>query len=85
MVPPAPDSRSVMARAYSWAGRIITVAMEMVVPGVVGVWIDKQLGTIALFTVIGFGGGLVLGMWHLLKMTSRKGEPTEQAPQRRQQ
>ena len=72
MVSPAPDSHSIVAKAYGWAARIMTVALEMVVPGVLGIWIDRQLGTVALFTVIGFGLGLSLGMWHLLRMTARK-------------
>ena len=83
MVPPAPDSRSMIAKAYSWAGRIMTVALEMVFPGVVGVWLDRLLGSVAVFTVLGFGGGLVLGMWHLIRMTSRKGDPSEEGPKGR--
>lgn len=77
MVDPQQDSRSLMAKAYGWAGQIITVALEMVMPGMVGVWLDRRLGTIVVFTLVGFVGGLVLGMWHLLKMTSRKAEPSQ--------
>lgn len=83
MVSPAPDSRSIVAKAYGWAARIMTVALEMVVPGVLGVWIDRRLGTVALFTVIGFGLGLTLGMWHLLRMTARKEVSSNVASQKR--
>jgi hypothetical protein len=61
-----------MAVAMEWASRITTVAAEMVVPGVAGVWLDGKLGTVVLFTALGFGGGLVLGLWHLVRMTSTK-------------
>jgi hypothetical protein len=77
MVSPASDSRSAVAKAYSWAAQIMTVALEMVLPGVVGIWLDRKLGSVALFTVIGFGLGLPLGIWHLLRMTARKEVPTD--------
>jgi hypothetical protein len=65
-----PDERSPIAIAYTWASRIIGVSLEMVIPGVLGFWLDVRLGTVCLFTVIGFSGGLVLGLWHLIRMTS---------------
>jgi F0F1-type ATP synthase assembly protein I len=79
----APDSRSNFAKAYSWAARIMTVALEMVFPGVIGIWLDRRLGTVALFTILGFGIGLPLGLWHLLRMTSQKEASTNVDSQRR--
>lgn len=64
-----PDDRSPVAVASAWASRIITVCLEMVLPGVIGYWLDHRLGTIAVFTFLGFGGGLALGLWQLLRMT----------------
>ncbi len=69
------DTRSAQARAYQWASRIISVSLEMVVPGLIGYWIDQQLGTVAVFTIVGFIGGMCLGMWHLLKIAK---SPVEQ-------
>ena len=65
------DTRSAQARAYSWASRIMTVSFEMVGPGLVGFWVDHHLGTRALFTIVGFIGGMCLGMWHLLQMVNK--------------
>ncbi len=62
------DTRSAQALAYQWASRIISVSLEMVVPGLGGYWIDQRFGTVAVFTIIGFIGGMCLGMWHLLKI-----------------
>jgi hypothetical protein len=59
--------------AFDWVSRITTVAIEMVLPGLVGVWADRQLGTRVLFTVIGFAAGLTLAIWHLIRMTAPKG------------
>ena len=63
------DGRSPMAKAAAAASRAMTVAVEMVLPGVLGFWIDKRLGTWILFTILGFVFGLTLAIWHLLKMT----------------
>jgi hypothetical protein len=58
-----------MAVAMEWVSRITTVALEMVVPGVVGWFIDRWLGT-RFFVIIGFGLGLVGGMYHLIVMAN---------------
>ena len=63
------EERSSLALAYQWASRITGVSFEMVLPGVVGYWIDQKAGTRVLFTVLGFGFGLTAGMWHLIRMT----------------
>ena len=70
MTVPPPDERSAAVVAYSWASRLITVSLEMVLPGAGGHWLDGRLGTLPAFTVIGFTLGFILGFWHLLRMTS---------------
>ncbi|MBW3599106.1 MAG: AtpZ/AtpI family protein [Planctomycetes bacterium] len=57
-----------MAVAYGWAWRVMIIGLEMVVPGLVGYWIDQRLGTKAVFTVGGFVLGMALGFWHLIKI-----------------
>ena len=48
----------------------MTVSMEMVLPGVAGYWLDQRLGTKVLFTILGFGIGMLTGIWHLIRMTA---------------
>ena len=62
------DHRPPFARAATWASRVITLALEMVLPGVAGIWIDRTLETQILFTLVGFAGGLTFAIWQLLKM-----------------
>jgi hypothetical protein len=57
-----------MAVAMEWVSRITTVALEMVLPGIGGQWLDARYGT-SVFGPLGFVLGLVVGMWHLLRMT----------------
>ena len=63
------DDRSPAAKAYQWATRIMVVSLEMVLPGLAGYWIDRWLGSLVLFTMLGFTLGSWLGVVHLLRMT----------------
>ena len=78
----SPDSRSPMARASDWAARIMTISLEMVVPGLAGYWLDQQLGTIVLFMLIGFALGMTAAVLHLTKIarsTANKKQDNEPA------
>jgi len=57
------DDRSPMAIAFGWSATIMTISAEMVVPGLLGYWLDQRLGTGALFLLIGFAlGGTLAGL-----------------------
>lgn len=60
-----------IGKASEWVGRILAVVVEMVVPGLVGQYLDDRLGT-RFLTLIGFGLGLSLGIYHLVVMTRQK-------------
>jgi F0F1-type ATP synthase assembly protein I len=62
------DDRSSIAKAYQWATRIMVVSLEMVLPGLAGLWLDKQLGTKVLFMLVGFGLGSTAAVVHLIRM-----------------
>ena len=91
MTEAAPDDRRPpLAQAAAWASRVMTVALEMVLPGVAGIWIDRKLGWIAICTVVGFGLGFSVALWHLLRLTRQSPNPQrnkmsqEESPVRRQ-
>ncbi len=44
----------------------------MVLPGLAGKWLDDRWATGPLFTLVFFGLGMTIGIWHLLIMTSAK-------------
>ncbi|MFW6124578.1 MAG: AtpZ/AtpI family protein [Pirellulales bacterium] len=69
--PPEADDRAPMAQALGVATQVISAAMEMVVPGVLGYWLDTLAGTQPLFLVIGIVLGLVTGFWHLVALSRR--------------
>lgn len=71
---PQSDDRSPIAKAYHWSSLVVTVCLEMIVPGLVGLWVDRQLGTWVVFGVLGFAIGMTVGIWHLLRLTGSSGE-----------
>ena len=63
-----PDNSSPLALGLDWVSRIMVVAVVMVLPGLAGQWLDKQLGT-GFLVLVGFGIGITAGLWSLLLMT----------------
>ena len=68
-VPTSPDDQSPAAKAYQWSTRIMVVALEMVLPGLAGHWLDDRLGTHVLFMLLGFSVGGTAAVFHLIHMT----------------
>ncbi len=66
-----PDGRSPAARAAEWSSRIMTICLEMVVPGLVGYWLDKKFGTKFVFMLLGFALGFAIAIKHLLYITRK--------------
>lgn len=67
----SPDGRSPYALAMEWISRITTISLEMVLPGVIGYWIDLRLGTKVVFLILGVILGFVGGIWQLIKLTKQ--------------
>ena len=68
MVNNIPDGRSPIAVAMQWASQVTTISIEMVLPLLLGVWVDRRLGSRALFTILGGIAGLWLGIWNLIRL-----------------
>jgi hypothetical protein len=71
---PPEDNRSIISLAYSWATTIIVIAAEMVVPGLIGLWIGRWLGLGAMIglAILGFAAGMTVAILHLLRLTKSK-------------
>jgi hypothetical protein len=73
-----------MALAMEWVAKITTVALEMFLPAVGGVYLDRYLGT-NYWAMVGLLVGVPFGIWHLIQMTrprpgsegSKRGSPDE--------
>ena len=64
----ARDDRAPLAKAYSLASRALTVALVMVVPGLLGYLLDQRLGTQVVFMFLGFVAGVGCGIWQLIQV-----------------
>jgi len=58
------------ATLYQWASRSSVIALEMVVPAVIGVGLDRLFGTVVLFAILGAILGMALVFWQLIKIAT---------------
>ena len=63
-----------MAKAIGKASEVTTIAFMMVVPVLLGYWLDVYLGTVPLFAITGLVLGMTSGIWQLIKLVNRKPE-----------
>lgn len=69
----SPDDRSPLAQALAWSSLVTTVSLEMVVPALIGYWIDRRLGTVMVFLMLGAILGMTGGIYHLVRLTALPG------------
>jgi F0F1-type ATP synthase assembly protein I len=65
------DDRSMIAKGWSWGQQAMAISLEMVVPGMIGLWIDRLIGTLPLFLILGVIFGMTAGMIHLVQFAKR--------------
>jgi len=62
------DHRSPVALAAAWASQVTGIGLEMAVPPVLGLWIDRKLGTGFAFAALGAILGLYVALRNLLRL-----------------
>lgn len=84
-MPKPSDGRSSQAIAFEWAFTVMTIALEMVVPGLLGYWLDQRLGTKVVFLLLGFLLGAALAGMALARIAGwRKASKADQKNGKRQ-
>ncbi len=63
------DDRAMIAKAWGWGYQAMSISLEMVVPGILGLGVDHLLGTLPLFLILGFVFGMTGGMIHLVRFS----------------
>ncbi|MGL6226272.1 MAG: AtpZ/AtpI family protein [Thermoguttaceae bacterium] len=66
------DSRSPLAIGYTWSIIVSSIAFEMVLPILLGFWIDQKLGTLVLFTLLGAVLGMTIALLQLIQLGKPK-------------
>lgn len=65
-----------MAVAAAWASQVTGIATEMVVPPMLGLWVDRKLGTGFVFVTLGG----ILGFYAALRSLLRMAKVTQGKP-----
>ena len=75
----SPDSRSPMARGLDLVARVMAAAMMMVLPGILGQWLDDKLGT-SFLVLFGFALGIGVSIYYLILITRPTKNSGDQKP-----
>jgi F0F1-type ATP synthase assembly protein I len=65
------DDRSPTAKSFSKASEVMSISIMMIVPGLVGVWIDQAVGSVLIFTLLGLVLGMGVAVRQLMLLVSR--------------
>jgi F0F1-type ATP synthase assembly protein I len=66
------NNRPPLVVAMEWASRLMSIGLEMALPGLGGYWLDQWLGTKVVFLILGASIGFAAGMWQLIQLTKTK-------------
>jgi len=59
-----------MAKAMSKSSDIIAICMLMIVPGLIGYFIDQKVGTGFVFMLVGLAFGMIGAVYQLIRLVS---------------
>jgi ATP synthase protein I len=65
------DDRSPFALASEWSARMTSISLELVVPTLIGYWLDRRLGTLPLFLIVGVALGFVTATLSLMRLMKK--------------
>lgn len=63
-----------MVSAMAWVSQITTIGLEMVLPAMLGFWLDGRWGTTPGLTITGAVLGFIVSMNHLLQIARAHGK-----------
>jgi F0F1-type ATP synthase assembly protein I len=72
------NDRSPFALATEWSARITTISLELILPVLIGYWLDQRLGTRVLFLILGVILGFVTATFSLVRLTKPSGREPPQ-------
>lgn len=74
------DSRAAWAKGYAIGAQVIGMALEVVVPPLIGFYIDQRFGLLPLFTLVGTVLGLIFGTLRFVQFCQRDLKPESREP-----
>ncbi len=76
MVADPVDDRSPTAKALSTVSHVTSISLMMIVPAIIGYFIDQYFKTLILFTSIGLVLGIASAVWQLIQFVAAQDEST---------
>jgi len=73
----SPDERSPIARGMEMVARVMAASLMMVLPGLGGQWLDRQLGS-SWLVLAGFAFGISVSIYYLIVITRPAKNPSNQ-------
>ncbi len=70
-MPKQPDERSPYAQALEWTSRVMSISMELIAPPLIGYWLDRRMGTLPLFLIVGVALGFITATMSLVQLSKR--------------
>ena len=67
------DGRSPLAIGYMWSVVIMSLGIELVLPILLGVYLDSKFGTICLFLILGVFFGFFVAAVNFIKLMKTQG------------
>ena len=71
------DDRSPSAKALSKVAQITSISLMMIVPAIIGYFVDQYFKTLILFTAIGLVLGIGCAIWQLIKFVALQDQDEE--------
>ena len=66
-LPGSPREPHPIAEAARWVGILTTVGLEMVIPTLIGHWLDRRFG-LRILTFVGLVLGFAIGLWNIVQI-----------------
>ena len=67
------DCRSPLAIGYMWSVVIMSLGLELVLPILLGVYLDSKFGTVCLFLILGIFFGFFVAAVNFIKLMKTNG------------
>ncbi len=75
------DTRATWVRGYQISSQVITIALELVLPGLVGFFADRRWHTFPGLTLAGVGLGFLAGTLHFVQFVKALNRPRVRSEQ----
>lgn len=69
------DTRATWVKGYAISSQVITIALELILPGLLGFFADRWLGIFPVLTVTGLFFGLTTGTVHFIHFAKTLNHP----------